>query len=597
MWGGFMFIEHNLLRKHKRRTYSSKVKVDLYETATELYEELNTCGIIQRMQDVPQLGVINVNKKLEKSRYDYTILQLYFHQIIKSNLQNQLEFTYNNYVAPHDLRADLSFVPKTWKPSIADLLQVLTIVYNIGHFYNTFVASRAVIINAAQCDIFKNQIIYASDDVLYQQAAKKMITEANYQRFHLLNSLLILKRCNQSKRSVQLAQELLYAYINEDMLAENNKLHYVFGLYHSVRSVAYVSYDLQIARTPMTIDLCDANALLVLFKELLSAYNDNSSTKQLVNSISKMLDDTVYNEEANAICYYMITERMVRKLLHSATEHCDYYNDYFISKESLPNTNYSQCRDFIQTGILKLTFSKEQKMYSQWILSALSHTNNIRTGYYDRYHGEQTILVSLKRSCKTKPQVAFHVLKIIVMNLRKIPNIDRADIRYLLTTKFFLFYLCGENPIVIKPTVHSHICVICTKGKKQRLRSLKKILDYGYGNEDERHEVNNIYSVLQKDEKNDTCITVPGSILVYEKEKTGKKLCEFDGIILYPARTHNSIVFLEAKNTKDKATFGKACLIEKLEKLNIPFNKSTIEIQDKDAILHYDFSAQLNPLD
>lgn len=183
------------------------------------------------------------------------------------------------------------------------------------------------------------------------------------------------------------------------------------------------------------------------------------------------------------------------------------------------------------------------------------------------------------------------------MSLRKIPNVDRADIRYLLTTKFFIFYLCGENPIVIKPTIHSHTCVICTKGKKQRLSSLKKILNYGYGNEDERHEVNNIYSVLQKDEKNDTCITVPGSIVVYEKEKTGKKLCEFDGIIPYPTRNHNSIVFLEAKNTKDKATFGKACLIEKLEKLDIPFNKAAIEIRDKDAILHYDLTAQLNLLD
>ncbi len=423
-----------------------------------------------------------------------------------------------------------------------------------------------------------------------------MIAEANYQRFHLLNSLLILKRCNQSKRSVQLAQELLYSYINEDVLSENSKLHYVFWLYRSVRNVAYVAYDLQIAKTPMTIDLCDADALLVLFKELLSVYNDSSSTKQLVNSISKMLDDTVYNEESNAICYYMITECMVSKLQRRATKNCDYYNDYFIDKESLLNSNYSQRRDFVQTGILKLTFSKEEKIYSQRIFTALSHTNNIRVGYYDRYHGEQTILVSLKRSCKTKPQVAFHVLEIIVMSLRKISDVDRADIRYLLTTKFFLFYLCNENPIGIKPTIHSHICVICTKGKKQRLRSLKKILDCGYGNEDERHEANNIYSVLQKDEKNDTCITVPGSIVVYEKENTGKKLCEFDGIILYPTRNHNSIVFLEAKNTKDKKTFGKACLIEKLEKLDIPFNKAEIEIKDKDAILYYDLT-QLNPLD
>jgi len=45
--------------------------------ATELYNELSKIGIIQRLKDTPQLGVINVPKKLMKSRFDYTVLQLF----------------------------------------------------------------------------------------------------------------------------------------------------------------------------------------------------------------------------------------------------------------------------------------------------------------------------------------------------------------------------------------------------------------------------------------------------------------------------------------------------------------------------------------
>lgn len=93
-----MDIKHNLLPKQKRRSYNINVTIDLFPYATALWNELNNLGIIDRMKNVPQLGVIKVNKALEKSRYDYAILQLYFHQIVRKNLKDKLELTYNNGV-------------------------------------------------------------------------------------------------------------------------------------------------------------------------------------------------------------------------------------------------------------------------------------------------------------------------------------------------------------------------------------------------------------------------------------------------------------------------------------------------------------------
>lgn len=582
-------IEHDLLKKQKRRKSSSNVKVDVYELATELFEELDVLGIIERLKATPQLGAIRVKKHLKKSRYDYTILQLYFHQLIKKNLQDQLEPTYNNLVNANEFRGGLKYLKNKWKPSIGDLLQILTIVYNIGHFFNTFVSSRAAVIYAAQCNEFRELIIKSSGNVMYQSVAAKMLDEANYQRFHLLNSLLILQRCDQSKQSVQLAQELLYAYINEDDLPSNSKLHFVFELFRSVRNVAYVTYDLQIAETPLTIDLCNPDTLLMLFKELLSAYNDSRSTKQIIYSISKMLDDTVYNEESNAICYYMISQKIVSKLRQVPSwSTANYFDDYWEKADSLFNIEYPQHRDYVEDGILKLTFAENQKIYSQKLFAVLNHTNGVRTGYYDRYRGKQTVLISLKRNCNAKPQRAFHVLKIVVSALRSIPDAKGNDPRYLLATKFFLFYLLGENPIIIKPTIHPEICVICTKGKRQRISEVQKLIKAEYGTKDEHHEAENLCSALQNDGKNDTCITVPASVLIYEKEKQGKKLCEFDGLILFPSRKQKQVMFLEAKNTRDKPTCGKSCLMEKLSKLNIPINESDIEIHGKDAVLHYD---------
>lgn len=585
-----MFLEHELLKKQKRRKSSSNVKVELYPLAEELFGELNSLGIIQRMKDTPQLGVIRVSKNLKKSRYDYTILQLYFHQLIRKDksLQTTLTYTYGNGVQASEFKEDMHYLNATCKPSVYDLLQILTISYNIGHFYNTFVASRAVLLFASTNSDFKKAIIESSSEAAYRNTAEKMFNDMNYLRYHLLNSLLILQRCDQGKVSVQLAQELIYAYVNEDDLVPKSKLHYVFELYRAVRNVAYISYDFQIAKAPLTIDLCDSDSILLLFKELLSIYNDNRSTKHLINSMSKLLDDTVYNEESNAICYYMISDVIVNKLRDCPNWDKEKYYSLLENKESVFNCVYSQHRDYVQNGILKLTFSKEHKSVSQRLFSELSHTNGVRVGYYDRNRGAQTIVVSLKRNCKKKAQIAFRVLRIIVKLLREIPCINNNDPRYLLATKFFLFYLSSENPIVIKPTIHPETCVICTKGKLQKVNAIKKAIQSHAGNEDEVHEAENLCRVLKNDGKNDVCITLPSSILVYNKNEQGKMICEFDGMIIYPNRSCNQIVFLEAKNTKEKPAYGKKCLAKKLRKLKIPFDERTIQINGKDAVLHYD---------
>lgn len=135
-------ITHDLLPKQKTRKHNMKVKIELYAYATELWDELEDSGFISRVKEIPQLGVIKVVKKLAKSRYDYIILQLYFHQIIKKNLQSHLRLSYNNYVSGEVFQSSFEGIDD--KPSIADILQLLCIIYNIGHFYNTFTASRAV---------------------------------------------------------------------------------------------------------------------------------------------------------------------------------------------------------------------------------------------------------------------------------------------------------------------------------------------------------------------------------------------------------------------------------------------------------------------
>ena len=82
-----MEIRYDLLPKIKTRKHNLRVIIDLYPYAAELYDELDNIGIIDRVKDIPQLGVIKVKKKLAKTRFDYIMLQLYLHKLIKNQLK------------------------------------------------------------------------------------------------------------------------------------------------------------------------------------------------------------------------------------------------------------------------------------------------------------------------------------------------------------------------------------------------------------------------------------------------------------------------------------------------------------------------------
>ena len=105
-----MLMQHNLLPKHKHRKNGLNVNIDLYELATELYNELDALGIIERTRKIPQLGLIRVTRNLSKTRYDYIMLQLYFHQLIKPNLSPVLKLSYNNYLSQNDFLQDNRFI-------------------------------------------------------------------------------------------------------------------------------------------------------------------------------------------------------------------------------------------------------------------------------------------------------------------------------------------------------------------------------------------------------------------------------------------------------------------------------------------------------
>lgn len=579
-----MDINHDLLRKQKRRSNKTHVKIDIYDYATELWNALSKLEIIDRMKHIPQLGVIKVNKGLKKSRYDYVILQLYFHQIVRKCLKNKLELTYNNGINAEEFCFPFTYPDGVKKPTIMDLLQLFTIAYNIGHFYNTFVASRAAVMLANENKCFKELIINASPCEKFKLTANKIIEDENYHRFHLLNSLLILDRC-ESCFPVILAKQLIYSYLNVSELSNNSKLHYVFRLFKAIRGVAYISYDLQIAGIPFTFDITNEKQLALFFGELLSEYNDKTSIRQLVDAISKMLNDTVYNEQTNAICYYQISKRILKQINKSENfEKQIYYDSLWKDSNSIFNRKYSQNKPYTEMGILKLTFSVEERDIAVELLHTLDKLNGTYAGYYDRPSGARTVLVSISKKAIHNEVIAFRILKKVVSSLRSISNITSDDPRFLLAVKFFLFHYM-KSPIRIKATIDDKICVICTRGRNKRIKEIENLLSKNIGTEDQRHEIDHLKYCTTLNKSNNTTILVPGSIIVYNSDNPDKMVCEFDGLAIYPTQKENQILFLESKNMHET---GKAnhCLCRKFEQLKLPYDKKQIHYHGQDVYMY-----------
>lgn len=107
----------------------------------------------------------------------------------------------------------------------------------------------------------------------------------------------------------------------------------------------------------------------------------------------------------------------------------------------------------------------------------------------------------------------------------------------------------------------------------------------GNGNADERYEVEFMHERLKEDDKNDTSIMIPASILVCQKDLPGKKMCEFDGLVIHPMRRDKQVMLLEAKNTKSKPSHAKNCLSTKLDKLNYKYDSNDMKIYENNARL------------
>lgn len=585
-------IEYSLFSTISNKGRQKKINIDLFPSALDLYEQLDELDIIQRLMSINQLGIIKVKQNIKKS--DYVFLQLYFHQLIKEDLKTneklKLKFSYNNRLGENEFDENLVDPSSGEKPTLADVLQILTICYSIGHLYTTFTGSKAILLLAKESETFFRKLMGSCESLSCKDMVSDIIQKELYHRIHLINSMLVLEKCDQEKFSVILAIKILELYYQQHELSEENNLRYAFDVFKKVRDLSFVICDLIATDALFTFDINKKEGILRLFREALSEHNDQQPIMDFIKSIRKILDDTVYYEKFAAIHHHRISKQMARLIQKQMDSvDLDYYDDLWLKKDSILNDrrNIYPPKDFSDRSILKLTFSSEERNECNKLFGILDRRNHVRVGYYDRHSGERTILVSISNQCKNKARVALMVLNDSIRTLRLISTKNRTDVRYLLGVKFFLYYLFNEHPIEIKATIDEEICAICTKGRDARKNEIIKLLKKSRVEGHHKSEVKFLLSRLKEDKRNDLTITVPGSILLFEQEKVNLTKGEFDGIIVYPTRKEKQVLFLESKQTANKPSQASKELSKALKKFGVHHNEKDIEIENHNAYYYH----------
>lgn len=551
-------------------------KFEIFECATSIYKEIEGLGFIQRLEEINQYGH-KKNYSVSLSRLDYVKFQLYLLNVIRKN-KTKKEYGLGGKVSFPLIKSEYKNL------TITDYIQTLIIVYNIGHFYDTFTSSRAAVSFLKENSEQFKKITNLFTDEKFKKMAELIVENNNYLQFHLINSMLILEKCNQNNKYILFAKDLLYYYFFKNNYKDEKKfekLKFTFELFKIIRDYSILVFDSQNRKIPFLIDISNKNLLNNFINELVDHYNNNQYSIDLIKNMNKIISNYLYNKNNSVIIETRTSNRILKKLNSSKNNNLDYYNDLFLNNESVLNNHSLAKQDFDVKNILKLKFNLDGSEYVK-LYKKLQKIQFVRIGYL-KSHDNIVIHIALRKSINrnSKLVTSLKVLKLITGFLKDKNEDNTTYINYLLSIKFFLFYLFNENNFEIKNTIDKQKCVLVNRGRKAKYRELKKIIDKTENiNKDTVYESKAMLKVLSAETKNDISICIPASTII-------DNLAEFDGIIIHPFRKNNQIVFIEAKNTDFHPSKGKNCLKEKLDKLKIDYKVDDIKIDDKNAIYSY----------
>jgi hypothetical protein len=274
------------------------LKIEIYPYTKKAMDIMNNAGSIDVLKKNPQLGVIrNAYEGAHHTRLEYVVIQLY---IISKLSESKLEglSNSNRLIGNHNI-------------SGADILQLWSILLNIGHLYATFSNERGLLNLVKKDKKVRNCIMRGiSYNMEIKQHYNNIIENDDVYRFHEILSYFFL---NKLKRKYKDSINLLISVIGLYMFNNSDKIIKLKGYFKKIRQRAFLFLDTNYGPVPVTYELGQMLLDIENYKSNIFIEED-SQLQQSLNLFEDLLSESFYLNSISMHAYALQARKVFNDL-------------------------------------------------------------------------------------------------------------------------------------------------------------------------------------------------------------------------------------------------------------------------------------------
>lgn len=578
-----------------------------YPYTTYLYGLLEDNNYDAKFHQTYQLGALkNVLHGANYTRYEYIILQLYLIHQLKSNCKNS------------GLATKLNCIDKlpefTEKPTKAEVLQCLVLLVNMGHFPDTFAASKAWLHLLSNNKYNVKNGFKAGLQAEEKKLLDDCINDFNIYKIHYINALFLLRRYNNTpkyKELIRFASNILKSYINNDEAMID-----LWNIYMVIRKIAYLVIDSTYAPIPFKLELSS----IVSNLQYLFDVNGENGISQTLQKIDIVLQDSLYLSGNSLIASSIKTNEIldkvntfelkgelrkisvVRKLIEPLSDRnsnlVSVFNNY--SKHKFPKIlwdqsncieinydNIDKFKSLFPSNIYDLEIYMQNKCgkNSCYVAAAYNPSKKLlRIVYSPKRELDDIVKIkSYLKFCAEQGQFSLDLAKKNYNNTYTLEN-KRKVLEFCMKSIMGWSYSFSFEWEQIQNTNLDPILIENGTGKMVKL--IDKYIDSAKNkiNKNNLHEMIVVRDYLKTLNYRGNICCFLGATKLWGDNPTPK--AEFDGIIFMPNRADDIFaVIVEAKNKPNGKTEAKRQLAERLDEFLLDsYKKNFVDVGNKGAV-------------
>ncbi|MBU8852744.1 hypothetical protein [Priestia megaterium] len=580
-------LNYNITGQGLLRTY-------MYPYTLELYEFLKRFKYDLKFHSTKQLGAIQyLLKGAHHTRYEYIFLQWTLIHQLKEQAKglglNSNNIGIDNLILPN--------IEK--KPTGGEILQCLSLLTNMGHFPDTFSASKVWLHllrkNTRGLRTGLKKGLKSAD----KKILDNIVDNFNIYDIHLVNALFLLERyrkVNGGNEIIDFSKKLIIEYIKGD----NEELKKYWQIYKSIRKIAYVLMDSHYAPIPFNLDF--SSIMLNLDRHQESLINNSSAFQKALEQMNIVLENSLYLDPNSLLVSNMRSEQIlhnfrdiplnekldrvsvVRDLLKPLNEKSDRVSAIFQKHDVLsfpePDWDTNNVLDITYNEIDYYTsiFPFDLWEFEQKLNESLGSSLCRVSAAYPPSKNNFRLVFALKSNVANSKKItkALDIVKKVIefnsdLKIKGFKTNNQAEDEFKSTLlKYLLSYSFGTEKEYIldfyfnknlngMPLFFGKGCIKVANHIQEYINTVKDELDA-----DQIHELELTRDKIKNLNYRGLILAFLGSTKI-RKPNESTVSCEFDGIVYLPYRQKKEFLFvIEAKNKPNGNTEAKTQLKKRL---------------------------------